>query len=83
MSSKSKLAYLNILLNVKQGVYETNKTQLQLDLLTLKKLLLLEVNNNNLQMQNLYNGLQRKLKKVAWFISSNLTIQKKRWNYGK
>lgn len=65
MSSKSKLAYLNILLNVKQGVYETNKTQLQLDLLTLKKLLLLEVNDNNLQMQNLYNGLQRKLKKVA------------------
>lgn len=65
MSSKSKLAYLNILLNVKQGVYETNKTQLQLDLLTLKKLLLLEVNSNNLQMQNLYNGLQRKLKKVA------------------
>ena len=65
MSSKSKLAYLNILLNFKQGVYETNKTQLQLDLLTLKKLLLLEVNTNNLQMQNLYNGLQRKLKKVA------------------
>ena len=53
MSSQSKLAYLNILLNVKNNVYEGNKTLLKQDLITLKRLLLLDKANQ--QMVNLYN----------------------------
>ena len=57
MSSQSKLAYLNILLNVKNNVYEGNKTLLKQDLITLKRLLLLDKANQ--QMVNLYNVMSK------------------------
>lgn len=65
MSEKSKLQYLKVLININQGVYENNPTQFKKDLLIVKKLLLLEVNQNNTQLQNLYNAMQKKLKKVC------------------
>ena len=65
MSEKSKLQYLKVLININQGVYENNPIQFKKDLLIIKKLLLLEVNQNNTQLQNLYNAMQKKLKKVC------------------
>ena len=53
---------LKVLINVKSGVYATNKTQLKKDLLIIKKLLLLEVNNDNQELQRLEESMQKVLK---------------------
>lgn len=50
MSKKSKLMYLNILLNLKNGVYNNDKDTLKQDLLTLKLLLMVDKDNQKMQM---------------------------------
>ena len=65
MSSKSKLAYLKILLNYKQGVYDYDQVALKSDLITLKRLLLVDKNSQDLVMQNCYNVMVKKLQKIA------------------
>lgn len=65
MSSKSKLMYVKIMLNFKQGVYNNNTNILKNDLIALRQLLQLEVNQDNLQMQGLYNVMIKKLQKSA------------------
>lgn len=59
MSEKSKLEYLKILVNIKDNVYKDNSNLLKKDLLTLKKLLLLESNKNDRKLLQVYNGLQK------------------------
>ena len=59
MSKKIKMAYLNILLNVKNNVYENDAELLKRDLLILKKILLIE--KDNLQMQKLEKSMQKVL----------------------
>ena len=65
MSSKSKLAYLKILLNYKEGVYDYDQVTLKNDLITLKRLLMLDKNNQDQVMQNHYNVMIKKLQKSA------------------
>ena len=50
MSKRSKLMYLNILLNLKQGVYNEDREQLRQDLLTLRLLLMVDKDNQKMQM---------------------------------
>ena len=50
MSKKSKFMYLNILLNLKQGVYNEDREQLRQDLLTLRLLLMVDKDNQKMQM---------------------------------
>lgn len=59
MSKKIKMAYLNILLNVKNNAYKNDTELLKKDLLILKKILLIE--KNNLQMQKLEKNMQKVL----------------------
>lgn len=61
MSNKSKLMYLNILLNVKKGVYNDDKELLKQDLLTLR--LLLMVDRDNEKMKVVENKMRLMLKK--------------------
>ena len=61
MSKKSKLVYLGILLNVKQGVYNTDKELLKRDLLVLRQLL--SFDRDNQKMQLVENKMQLILKK--------------------
>ena len=61
MSKKSKLIYLGILLNVKQGVYNTDKELLKRDLLVLRQLL--SFDRDNQKMQLVENKMQLILKK--------------------
>lgn len=61
MSKRSKLMYLNILLNLKNGVYNNDKDTLKQDLLTLK--LLLMVDKNNIKMQQVENKMLLLLKR--------------------
>lgn len=49
MSQKSKLAYLKILLNVKENAYQNNKELLKQDLTTLRNLLLIDSENQHMQ----------------------------------
>ena len=44
MSTKSKLIYLKILMNIKNNVYTGNQAQLKSDLLMVKRLLIIEKN---------------------------------------
>jgi len=62
MSSKSKLEYLKVLMNIKSGVYQNNKLQLKKDLLIVQKLLLLECNQDNQELTNLENSMKKVLK---------------------
>lgn len=62
MSSKSKLEYLNVLMNIKNNVYQNNKLQLKKDLLIVQKLLLIEVNQNNQDLQRLEESFKKVLK---------------------
>ena len=62
MSSKSKLEYLNVLMNIKNNVYQNNKLQLTKDLLIVQKLLLIEVNQNNQDLQRLEESFKKVLK---------------------
>ena len=59
MSEKSKLEYLKILLNIKENAYNNNKNLLLKDLLTLKRLLLIENNTNDRKLQQVYTCLQK------------------------
>lgn len=59
MSEKSKLEYLKILLNIKGNAYNNNKNLLLKDLLTLKRLLLIENNTNDRKLQQVYTCLQK------------------------
>lgn len=59
MSEKSKLEYLKILLNIKGNAYNNNKNLLLKDLLTLKRLLLIENNTNDRELQQVYTCLQK------------------------
>lgn len=59
MSQKMKTIYLGILLNVKNNAYENNIELLKKDLLTLKKILL--VQKNNQQMKNIEKNMQKVL----------------------
>ncbi len=59
MSQKMKTIYLGILLNVKNNVYENNTELLKKDLLILKKILL--VQSNNQQMKNIEKNMQKVL----------------------
>lgn len=61
MSKKSKLIYLGILLNIKQGVYNTDKELLKKDLLVLRQLL--SFDSQNQKMQLVENKMQLILKK--------------------
>ena len=61
MSKKSKLMYLNILLNYKNGVYTQDKEQLRQDLLALR--LLLMVDKDNDKMKKVENKMRLMLKK--------------------
>ena len=61
MSKKSKLVYLGILLNIKQGVYNTDKELLKRDLLVLRQLL--SFDRDNQKMQLVENKMQLILKK--------------------
>lgn len=62
MSSKSKLEYLNVLMNIKNNVYKDNKLQLKKDLLIVQKLLLIEANQNNQDLQRLEESFKKVLK---------------------
>lgn len=68
MSSKSKLEYLNVLMNIKNNVYKDNKLQLKKDLLIVQKLLLIEANQNNQDLQRLEESFKKVLK-IAWLSS--------------
>lgn len=59
MSEKSKLEYLKILLNIKENAYNNNRNLLLKDLLTLKRLLLIENNTNDRKLQQVYTCLQK------------------------
>ena len=59
MSQRMKTIYLGILLNVKNNAYENNIELLKKDLLTLKKILL--VQKNNQQMKNIEKNMQKVL----------------------
>ena len=59
MSEKSKLEYLKVLVNIKENAYKGNKNLLLKDLLTLKKLLLIENNVNDRKLQQVYTCLQK------------------------
>lgn len=59
MSEKSKLEYLKILLNIKGNACNNNKNLLLKDLLTLKRLLLIENNTNDRKLQQVYTCLQK------------------------
>ena len=59
MSEKSKLEYLKVLMNIKANAYNDNKNLLLKDLLTLKKLLLIENNTNDRKLQQVYSCLQK------------------------
>ena len=61
MSSKNKLEYLKVLMNIKSDIYKTNKTQLKKDLLVIKKLLLLEVNKDNQELKQIEKSMQKVL----------------------
>ena len=62
MSNKSKLEYLKVLMNIKNNVYKDNKLQLKKDLLIVQKLLLIEANQNNQDLQRLEESMQKVLK---------------------
>ena len=62
MSQKMKIIYLGILLNVKNNVYENDTELLKKDLLILKKILL--VQSNNQQMKNIEKNMQKVLTKA-------------------
>lgn len=59
MSEKSKLEYLKVLINIKANAYNDNKNLLLKDLLTLKRLLLIENNTNDRKLQQVYTCLQK------------------------
>ena len=59
MSEKSKLEYLKVLLNIKANAYQDNALLLKKDLLTLKRLLLIENNTNDRKLQQVYTCLQK------------------------
>lgn len=59
MSEKSKLEYLKVLINIKENAYNNNKNLLLKDLLTLKRLLLIENNVNDRKLQQVYTCLQK------------------------
>lgn len=64
MSQKMKIIYLGILLNVKNNVYENDTELLKKDLLILKKILL--VQSNNQQMKNIEKNMQKVLTRARW-----------------
>ena len=62
MSQKTKIAYLKILLNIKNNAYENNTELLKKDLIALKKILLTQKDNQ--QMQKLEKNMQKVLTKT-------------------
>ncbi len=62
MSQKTKIAYLKILLNIKNNAYENNTGLLKKDLIVLKKILLTQKDNQ--QMQKLEKNMQKVLTKT-------------------
>ena len=62
MSQKTKITYLKILLNIKNNAYENNTGLLKKDLIALKKILLTQKDNQ--QMQKLEKNMQKVLTKA-------------------
>ena len=62
MSQKTKITYLKILLNIKNNAYENNTELLKKDLIALKKILLTQKDNQ--QMQKLEKNMQKVLTKI-------------------
>ena len=62
MSQKTKIAYLKILLNIKNNAYENNTGLLKKDLIVLKKIFLTKKDNQ--QMQKLEKNMQKVLTKT-------------------
>lgn len=62
MSQKTKITYLKILLNIKNNAYENNTELLKKDLIALKKILLTQKDNQ--QMQKLEKNMQKVLTKT-------------------
>lgn len=62
MSTKNKLIYLKILMNIKNNVYKTNKNQLIADLQMVKRLLEIEINKDNQELITIQKNMQKMLK---------------------
>ena len=62
MSTKNKLIYLKILMNIKNNVYKTNKNQLISDLQMIKRLLEIEINKDNQELITIQKNMQKMLK---------------------
>jgi hypothetical protein len=62
MSTKNKLIYLKILMNIKNNVYKTNKNQLIADLQMIKRLLEIEINKDNQELITIQKNMQKMLK---------------------
>lgn len=62
MSQKTKITYLKILLNIKNNAYKNNTGLLKKDLIALKKILLTQKDNQ--QMQKLEKNMQKVLTKA-------------------
>jgi hypothetical protein len=64
MSTKSKLIYLKILMNIKNNVYSQNQAQLKNDLLMIKRLLIIE-NQDKTNLQKIEKNMQKLLTKAS------------------
>ena len=63
MSQKTKIIYLGILMNIKKNAYQDNTNLLRQDLITLKRLLLIDKDNQ--KMQSLEKNMQLVLTKAC------------------
>ena len=63
MSQKTKIIYLGILMNIKKNAYQDNTNLLRQDLITLRRLLLIDKDNQ--KMQSLEKNMQLVLTKAC------------------
>ena len=80
MSTKSKLIYLKILMNIKNNVYSQNQAQLKNDLLMIKRLLIIE-NQDKTNLQKIEKNMQKLLTKASWYDIIIIEIKKESDSY--
>jgi len=80
MSTKSKLIYLKVLMNIKNNVYLQNQAQLKSDLLMIKRLLIIE-NQDKTNLQKIEKNMQKLLTKESWYDIIIIEIKKESDSY--